>query len=171
MWLKGEQVWGYTTMNAVGMPVSCPSITHVIAYDFAMREKIATLMNSGSDIKSAFEAAIKDNDLGTLKFTATPSTPWTHGDHITVGGFAFHWDGTAWAAGAAPAIDKGAAAPGDAFPAEAGVNAEDAPNAAKLAGANFVANPTTAWTTGQSITVGTYAFHWDGSAWAAGAAA
>lgn len=65
---------------------------------------------------------------------------------------------------------KGAAAPGDVFPAEATVTASDIANAAKLAGLGFVAKPTTAWTTGQKITVGALDFHWDGTKWAPGAA-
>jgi hypothetical protein len=69
---------------------------------------------------------------------------------------------------------KGAAGPGDVFPAEATISAEDATNAAKLAGLGYVANPTTAWATGESITIGTggtaYEFSWDGAKWAAGAA-
>lgn len=64
---------------------------------------------------------------------------------------------------------KGAAKPGDTFAAEATVTASDAPNAAKLAGLGYVAAPTTAWTTGQKITVGTFEFSWSGTAWQAGA--
>ena len=65
---------------------------------------------------------------------------------------------------------KGAAKPGDVFPAEATVSAEDATNAGKLAGLGFVASPTTAWTAGQKIQVGTHSFHWDGTKFAPGAA-
>ena len=65
--------------------------------------------------------------------------------------------------------DKGAAAPGDVFPAEGTVSASDAQNAAKLAGLGYTAKPSTAWTTGQKITIGGYDFNWTGSAWAAGA--
>lgn len=68
-----------------------------------------------------------------------------------------------------PVSDKGSASPGDTFPAEATVTASDSTNAAKLAGLGYVANPLTAWTSGQQITVGTYAFNWSGTAWAAGA--
>jgi hypothetical protein len=66
-------------------------------------------------------------------------------------------------------IGRSSADPGDVFPAEATVTASDAPNAAKLAPLGYVANPTTAWTSGQKITVGTYDFNWSGTAWAAGA--
>jgi hypothetical protein len=65
---------------------------------------------------------------------------------------------------------KGAAAPGDVFPAEPTVTASDAANAAKLAGLGFVAAPAAAWTTGQKITIGTFDFHRTGTAWAEGAA-
>jgi hypothetical protein len=67
-------------------------------------------------------------------------------------------------------LSKGAAAPGNTFPAEVTITASDATNAAKLAALGYTAKPQTVWTTGQSITVGAYAFHWDGTAWAAGAA-
>lgn len=67
-----------------------------------------------------------------------------------------------------PLVDKASSSPGDVFPAEPTVTAEDAPNAAKLAGLGYVAFPTTAWTTGQAITIGTFKFNWDGTAWAAG---
>lgn len=65
--------------------------------------------------------------------------------------------------------DPASSTPGTVFPAEATVTAQDATNAAKLAGLGYVANPTTAWTAGQKITVGTYQFNWSGTAWAAGA--
>jgi hypothetical protein len=66
-------------------------------------------------------------------------------------------------------VTRGSASPGDVFPAEATVTASDATNAAKLAGLGYVADPTTPWTTGQKITVGTFDFNWSGTAWAAGA--
>lgn len=65
---------------------------------------------------------------------------------------------------------KGAAAPGDVFPAESTITASDSSSAGKLAAAGFTANPASAWATGEKITVGTFDFSWDGSAWAAGAA-
>ena len=77
---------------------------------------------------------------------------------------------TGFGSGYGATATKGAAKPGDTFPAEATVAASDATNAAKLAGLGYVAKPTTAWTTGQKITVGTYDFNWDGTKWAAGAA-
>ncbi|MDN4616409.1 hypothetical protein P5G50_18330 [Leifsonia sp. F6_8S_P_1B] len=65
--------------------------------------------------------------------------------------------------------NKASAAPGTVFPAEATVTAQDSTNAGKLAALGYVANPTTAWTSGQKITVGSYDFNWSGTAWAAGA--
>lgn len=59
--------------------------------------------------------------------------------------------------------------PGSVFEADTQITAEDGTNAAKLAGEGFVAAPTSNWTVGQKITIGTYAFHWNGSAWTAGA--
>jgi hypothetical protein len=69
----------------------------------------------------------------------------------------------------ATGIVKGAAEPGDVFPAEATVTASDSTNAAKLGPLGYVALPLTAWLTGQKITVGAFDFNWSGSAWAAGA--
>jgi hypothetical protein len=65
---------------------------------------------------------------------------------------------------------KGAAKPGDIFPTEPTVTASDSTNAAKLGPLGYVPNPTTAWTTGQKITVGAYDFNCSGGGtWAAGA--
>lgn len=76
-------------------------------------------------------------------------------------------DGTGWTE--TPPPDKGAAEPGDTF-VELTVTAEDAPNAAKLGPLGYVALPQTAWTVGQAINVSGFRFHWNGSAWTAGAA-
>lgn len=61
---------------------------------------------------------------------------------------------------------KAAATPGDVFPADATVTAFG-----DLTTAGYVANPQTAWTSGQKITVGTVIAHWSGTAWADGPAA
>lgn len=70
-----------------------------------------------------------------------------------------------------PGPQAGAATNGDVFTGSAytSITASDAPNAAKLAGLGFVADPTTAWTVGQKITVNAFDFNWSGTAWAAGA--
>ena len=71
-------------------------------------------------------------------------------------------------AGSEQAIARADANPGDTFPADPDITAQDSTNAAKLNGEGFVANPQTAWTTGQKITIGTFQFNWSGTAWAAG---
>jgi hypothetical protein len=71
--------------------------------------------------------------------------------------------------GSEQAILRANAKPSDTFPADTDITAQDSTNAAKLTGEGFVANPQTAWTTGQKITIGTFQFNWSGSAWAAGA--
>lgn len=108
--------------------------------------------------------------LSGLGYIASPTTAWSAGQSITLGVHEFTWNGTAWQAGKMPI--RSAASPGDRFPADTDITASDASNAAKLATTEvppFVASPTTAWTTGQKITVGTYDFNWTGTAWAAGA--
>lgn len=66
-----------------------------------------------------------------------------------------------------PTDGRDAAKPGDSF-SDPAITASDALNAAKLSGLGFVAVPQTAWLTGEGITVNTFAFHWNGSTWAAG---
>lgn len=62
------------------------------------------------------------------------------------------------------------ARPTDSFPVGyPTITASDGTNAGRLAGLGFVANPATAWTTGQKITVMGFDFNWSGAAWAAGA--
>lgn len=63
---------------------------------------------------------------------------------------------------------KTRAQPGNVF-TESTVTASDSTNAAKLGPLGYVAFPTSAWTTGQKITVSGFAFNWTGVAWAAGA--
>ena len=63
---------------------------------------------------------------------------------------------------------KGQAGAGAVYPPEATVTASDATNAAKLGPLGYVAQPTTAWTGTQKITVGTWDFFWDGGAWRPG---
>jgi hypothetical protein len=72
-------------------------------------------------------------------------------------------------AGSEQAVARSDANPGDTFPADTDITASDSTNAAKLAGEGFVANPQTAWTTGQKITIGSFTFNWSGTAWASGA--
>jgi hypothetical protein len=73
-----------------------------------------------------------------------------------------------WGETGPPLLNKGQAINGSLFPGEETITAEDAPNAAKLAGLGYVAVPTSNWTVGQYMTVGTYRFHWNGTIWVAG---
>jgi hypothetical protein len=117
-------------------------------------------------------ATMPDNLAGLSAVTATPTTIWVQGDYVNLKDLTTaYWNGTAWALGNSPGPSKGSAAPGQTFPAEATITASDSTNAAKLTGLGYVAAPQTAWTTGQGVTIGTFLFHWDGAAWAAGAAA
>lgn len=68
------------------------------------------------------------------------------------------------------APSKSFAAPGTVFPADANVTASDATNAGNLLALGYVAVPQSAWTIGQKISIASYDFHWDGSAWQPGAA-
>lgn len=70
-----------------------------------------------------------------------------------------------------PAVEKGAVEPGDTFAAEATITASDATNAGRLAGLGYAPLHDDAWATGAYFEVGSYRFHWSGTAWAAGAAA
>jgi hypothetical protein len=74
-------------------------------------------------------------------------------------------------AGATKILQKAAAAPGDIFPAEATITAEDVTNAGELTALGYIADPLTAWTSGQAITIGAFQFSWDGTAWDPGPAA
>lgn len=115
-------------------------------------------------------ATVPANLAAMSGITAIPTTKWLTDEYVnTADNSPTYWSGSAWTLGKAPAPVKGSARPDDVFPAEPTVTAEDATNAAKLAGLGYVANPTSAWTTGQQITIGTYHFNWSGTAWAAGA--
>lgn len=72
-----------------------------------------------------------------------------------------------------PAVyaDPDSATPGAVYEADPDITGSNATNAGKLAAKGYVADPATAWTTGDKITIGEYDFHWSGTAWAAGAAA
>jgi hypothetical protein len=68
-----------------------------------------------------------------------------------------------------PGAQPGVAQTGDVFTGYPTITASDATNAGRLAGLGFAVSPTTAWTTGQSMSVNGFAFNWSGTAWAAGA--
>lgn len=75
------------------------------------------------------------------------------------------WDGSA-----IPDDGRDSASPGDSF-TDPNITASDALNAAKLTARGFVASPQSDWTVGQSMTVNTFAFNWNGTAWVAGVSA
>lgn len=82
--------------------------------------------------------------------------PRLYADHVNGG-----WTDTA------PPL-KSEASPGDVFPAEPTITAQDVTNAGKLAGLGYVAAPQTTWTAGQFIVidpVGNFTFHWNGTVW------
>lgn len=60
-WLFGDKVWGYTVKQN-GVPRSCPSMEHVMAYDQAVREDAMDLLSKGLDIVSAMERAKNNNE-------------------------------------------------------------------------------------------------------------
>lgn len=69
-----------------------------------------------------------------------------------------------------PPPDQGAIEPGDVFSSNPSVTAQDAPNAAALVGLGYVVADTTAWAEGEFMTIGTFHFYWDGTAWQPGEA-
>lgn len=80
------------------------------------------LIHTASDAANAAK-------LVALGITATPATPWTGTQQMTVGPHAFHWDGATWQPGAAGAVN---AAPGSSYGARNDITAADAANASKL---------------------------------------
>lgn len=63
--------------------------------------------------------------------------------------------------------EKGSASPGDIFPEDPSVSAEDQPTADSLVGLGYIADPQTSWAPGSFITIGIYNFTWLGN-WTAG---
>ena len=62
-WLLGPEVWGMATKDKTGKPVSTPHLDHVLIYDYELRKMVAKLMNTGTDIRSAFGIATADDKL------------------------------------------------------------------------------------------------------------
>ena len=54
-WLCGKSVWGYVVKGSDGKPISCPSLTMVCNYDFAVRELQHKLMKNSKDYKTALD--------------------------------------------------------------------------------------------------------------------
>lgn len=97
------------------------------------------------------------------------STPaWTPGEFFTINTFRFYWAGSTWLPGSTPL--KPGIFPGDYFPPDGAVTAEDATNAATLDDLGYLPFSTAVWATGLYFTLGTFHFSWDGTAWDAGAA-
>lgn len=83
-----------------------------------------------------------------------PRTAWDPEDSATFSDGAYAWDGSTFTAWTEPAEQV---APGDTS-----TSAHD--------DASVVADPTTAWATGESATFSDGAYYWDGSAWVEGVA-
>lgn len=63
---------------------------------------------------------------------------------------------------------QNAVQPGDIYPPEPTVTAQDSTNAAKLVALGYTPATNVAWAAGEFFTVGTRQFNWSGAAWAAG---
>ena len=59
-WLCGEYVWGFVVKGQGDLPISCPHLGQVLAYELAVRELAVKLMKGKMDWKSAMEAAMAD---------------------------------------------------------------------------------------------------------------
>ena len=68
-WLFGADVWGMHSKDDKGRARSTPSITHVIGYDYVIREKVAKLMNRSVDIAMAFRIATSDLEIKWTGFS------------------------------------------------------------------------------------------------------
>ena len=68
-WLCGEYVWGFVVKGKGGLPISCPHLGQVLAYELAVRELAVKLMKGKMGWKAAMEAAMADNDTRMLNFT------------------------------------------------------------------------------------------------------
>jgi hypothetical protein len=117
---------------------------------------------SGTDVPTNLAQVIADAIL------PTPTTAWTNGQHvITADTTHVHWDGLAWVTGNS-ALATGATA---GTPGSWTGGAEVPVNLAGTIAAGIIANPLTAWTTGQRVvTRDAGLIHWDSAAWVAGAA-
>lgn len=117
---------------------------------------------AGTDIPANLAEVVADG------IVATPATAWTNGQSVvTSSSQAVHWDGLAWVAGTS-ALATGATA---GTPGSWTGGSEVPVNLAGTIAAAIVANPLTAWTTGQRVvTRDGSLIHWDSTAWVAGQA-
>lgn len=117
---------------------------------------------SGTDIPFDLAEVISDG------IVATPATAWTNGQRVVTGSTAtVHWDGLAWVAGNS-LLATGATA---GTPGTWTGGTEVPVNLAGVIAAAIVANPLTAWTTGQRVvTRDGSLINWNSTNWVAGAA-
>jgi hypothetical protein len=103
-------------------------------------------------------------------FGGTPGQPLTSSVTLNINGYPDIKDATGASIRAIPATGATAGTPGSFTPAGAAAPA----SVAALTASTIVASPTTAWTTGQYVQTATAGdpgkAHWNGTAWAAGAA-
>jgi hypothetical protein len=104
---------------------------------------------------------------GTVAERLVESVTWTMESLKLPPRFAYTDNGGWWlGSGGVKPTGATAGTPGAFTPAGAEVPPDL--NALKAITPPVVANPTTAWTTGQGVALGTGSAHWDGSAWVAG---
>ena len=150
------------TDHCGAIPLDDPA-THTVA---------ATGASAGSPGTYTPSNAVRPANLAALTGkTASPATAWTAGQHvITADGEAASWNGTAWVLGKAigPATGAFAGTPGYFTPLGATAPA----NFTAATSSGVVANPATAWTTGQYVQGSTAGasgeMNWSGSAWVTG---
>lgn len=117
---------------------------------------------SGTDVPVDLAQVIAD------AITPTPTTAWVNGNRVvTTSAAPVHWNGLAWVAGNSD-LATGATA---GTPGSWTGGAEVPVDLAGTIAAGIVANPLTAWTTGQRVvTRNSSLIHWNSTAWVAGAA-
>jgi hypothetical protein len=69
--LFGPKGWMLVSLGPDRVPISCPTIDHVMAYDAGLRENMAKQLNNGVPFQVALEAALKDPDLRSTYFTTS----------------------------------------------------------------------------------------------------
>ena len=65
----GEQVMGLQAKNEDGLVVSTPSFQLCLSYDYQLRKEVGKLVNQGSTLKAALEAATRDTTIRERFFT------------------------------------------------------------------------------------------------------
>ena len=65
----GEQVMGLQAKNEDGMVVSTPSFQLCLSYDYQVRKEMGKLIDQGSSLKAALEAATRDTTIRERFFT------------------------------------------------------------------------------------------------------